>query len=80
MRATFFITTVLCGLAAAKRGCRKDPEKGMGWYWIVSGDTLDSIAADFGDTAQAIADRNNIPNKDSIQAWTNIKVKCPTNV
>lgn len=80
MRTTFFLTTVLCGLAAAKRGCKNDAEKGMGWYWVVLGDTLDEIAADFGETAQDIATRNGIANKDSIRAWTSIKVKCSTNV
>lgn len=77
MRATFFAFAVLGGLAAAKRGCRHDHQHpGWGWYWVVEGDTLESIAADFGDIDQAIADRNGLKNKDFVPAWFTIVVKC----
>ncbi|KAG5954134.1 hypothetical protein E4U57_004789 [Claviceps arundinis] len=80
MRFSILAVAAFAGLAAAaqKRGCRRDPKHhGKGWYWIVRGDTLDSIAADFGQTAAAIAADNGIPNPDSIQAWTTIYVNCP---
>lgn len=78
MRATFFASAALCGLAAAKRGCRHDPKTpGMGWYWVVPYDTLDDIAADFGDTAQNIADRNHLRNKDFLPSYITIYVICP---
>ncbi|WDK16507.1 peptidase m23b [Colletotrichum graminicola] len=65
------------GMAAAKRGCRHDPaHPGQGWYYIVSGDDLNSIAADFGTTAAALAKTNNIANPDFISAGTTIVVPC----
>ncbi|KAG6068311.1 hypothetical protein E4U32_001095 [Claviceps aff. humidiphila group G2b] len=78
MRFSVLAVAAFAGIAAAKRGCRRDPKHhGKGWYWIVEGDTLDSIAADFGQTSAVIAADNNIPNPDFIKAWTTIYVDCP---
>ncbi|KAL2880348.1 hypothetical protein SGCOL_004401 [Colletotrichum sp. CLE4] len=66
------------GMVAAKRDCRRDrSHPGRGWYWIVEGDTLNEIAADFSSTANIIAAMNGIPNPDSIPAWKTIVVPCP---
>ncbi|TKW55375.1 hypothetical protein CTA1_4096 [Colletotrichum tanaceti] len=74
--------TALAGMSAAaavpkpKRGCRKG-DNGLGWYYIVPGDTLNEIAADFSTTAQTINDLNDvITNPDSIPSRTTIVVPC----
>ncbi|KAG5967707.1 hypothetical protein E4U56_000688 [Claviceps arundinis] len=79
MRFSALAVAAFAGIAlAAKRGCRHDPKNpGMGWYWTVRGDDLNSIARDFGDDAQAIADRNGLANKDFLPSWITIYVKCP---
>ncbi|KAG5952002.1 hypothetical protein E4U58_000959 [Claviceps cyperi] len=77
MRFSALAVAVFAGIAAAKRGCRHDPKHpGKGWYWIVAGDTLGDIAADFGQTVPDLARENNIPNPDFIKAWTTIVVNC----
>ncbi|KAK1563992.1 uncharacterized protein LY79DRAFT_573819 [Colletotrichum navitas] len=66
------------GMAAAKRGCRPDPANpGQGFYLIVQGDVLKSIAADFGTTVDELAKTNNIPQPDFIKTGTTIVVPCP---
>ncbi|KAG6113120.1 hypothetical protein E4U13_003979 [Claviceps humidiphila] len=78
MRFSALAVATFAGIAVAKRGCRHDPKHpGMGWYWTVRGDDLDPVAADFGDDAQAIADRNGLKNKDFLPAGITIYVKCP---
>ncbi|KAK2041072.1 hypothetical protein LZ31DRAFT_597530 [Colletotrichum somersetense] len=63
----------IAGMAAAKRGCLPDPaHPGQGWYQIVEGDDLNSIAADFGTTAADLAKINNIPSPDFIAKNTTI--------
>ncbi|GJC86173.1 spore germination protein YaaH [Colletotrichum liriopes] len=79
MRSTSILVALaaLTGMAAAKRDCRRDrANPGKGWYWIVQGDTLNSIATDFGTTADEIAKLNGIPNPDSIPSWVTIVVPC----
>ncbi|OLN85693.1 hypothetical protein CCHL11_08272 [Colletotrichum chlorophyti] len=74
-----FALAALAGLAEATRGCRHDRKHpGLGWYWIVKGDTLDPIASDFGTTSDHLVALNPhvIHNKDSIPAWTTIVVPC----
>ncbi|KAL1870201.1 hypothetical protein Daus18300_005265 [Diaporthe australafricana] len=65
-----FITISILALVAsavAKRGCRHDPNnEGSGWYQVVSGDTLNDIAADFGSDADTLAAASGIANKDVI--------------
>ncbi|KZL80603.1 peptidase m23b [Colletotrichum incanum] len=80
MRSTSILVALaaLAGMTAAKRGCRKDrANPGKGWYWIVQGDTLNEIAADFGTNAVDLAKDNGIPNPDSIPSWVTIVVPCP---
>ncbi|KAG5991706.1 hypothetical protein E4U52_003415 [Claviceps spartinae] len=78
MRFATLAVAAFAGIAVAKRGCKRDPKHhGKGWYWIVQGDELDSIAADFGQTADEIARDNGIPDKNSIKSWTTIYVNCP---
>ncbi|KAG6042625.1 hypothetical protein E4U17_001339 [Claviceps sp. LM77 group G4] len=78
MRFTTLVVAALAGTAVAKRGCRRDPKHhGKGWYYIVLGDDLDSIAADFGQTSDEIAFDNGIKDKNFIKAGTTIVVKCP---
>ncbi|OLN88128.1 hypothetical protein CCHL11_00327 [Colletotrichum chlorophyti] len=78
MRSSVILSlAALAGLAVAKRDCRRDKANpGKGWYWIVSGDTLNSIASDFDTTADELAKLNSIPDKDFIEAWTTIVVPC----
>ncbi|KAI7784188.1 carbohydrate-binding module family 50 protein [Diaporthe eres] len=76
-----FITLSLLALAAtavAKRGCAHDPNnEGSGWYQVVSGDTLNDIAADFGSDADTLAAASGIANKDVIFPGDIITVPCP---
>ncbi|KAK2033488.1 hypothetical protein LX32DRAFT_635184 [Colletotrichum zoysiae] len=68
----------IAGMAAAKRGCLADKaHPGQGWYQIVEGDDLNSIAADFGTTADALAKTNNIADPNFIKQNTTIVVPCP---
>ncbi|TQN69491.1 Cortical fragment-lytic enzyme [Colletotrichum shisoi] len=80
MRSTSILVALaaLAGMTAAKRDCKRDKANpGLGWYWIVSGDTLNAIASDLGTTVQKIVDLNDfIKNPDSIPAWTTIVVPC----
>ncbi|KAG5984976.1 hypothetical protein E4U55_002383 [Claviceps digitariae] len=77
MRFSVLALTAFAGLSVAKRGCRHDPKHpGWGWYWIVRGDDLDSIAADFGQSSDEIAKMNHIAIKDSIPSWHTIYVRC----
>ncbi|KAF3801903.1 hypothetical protein GCG54_00015125 [Colletotrichum gloeosporioides] len=72
-----YAVAALAGLSEAKRGCRHDKANpGMGWYYIVSGDTLNDIAADFSTTATHLAEINGIANPDSIPADKTIVVPC----
>ncbi|KAJ0372267.1 hypothetical protein COL26b_009189 [Colletotrichum chrysophilum] len=72
-----YAVAALAGLSEAKRGCRHDTANpGMGWYYIVSGDTLNDIAADFSTTAAHLAELNGIANPDSIPADKTIVVPC----
>ncbi|KAG6019832.1 hypothetical protein E4U40_006640 [Claviceps sp. LM458 group G5] len=82
MRISAIVVAAFAGIAVAKRGCRhdhrQDPKhKGMGWYYVVEGDDLDPVAADFGDTADAIAQRNGLKDKNFVPAGMTIYVKCP---
>ncbi|KAG6124374.1 hypothetical protein E4U24_006380 [Claviceps purpurea] len=78
MRFSTLAVAAFAGIAVAKRGCRRDPNHhGKGWYWIVLGDELDSIAADFGQTADEIARDNGIKDKNFIPAHKTIYVNCP---
>ncbi|KAK1987770.1 hypothetical protein LZ30DRAFT_701436 [Colletotrichum cereale] len=62
---------------AAKRGCRRDPANpGKGFYYVVLGDEVNSIAVDFGTTADEIAKLNGLANPDFIAADTTIVVPC----
>ncbi|KAK2063318.1 hypothetical protein LY76DRAFT_224734 [Colletotrichum caudatum] len=73
-----FSLAAIAGMAAAKRGCLADQANpGQGWYQIVEGDDLDSIAADFGTTAADLAKTNNIQNPNFIVKNTTIVVPCP---
>ncbi|KAG5951405.1 hypothetical protein E4U53_003190 [Claviceps sorghi] len=81
MRFSVIALTAFAGLSAAKRGCRRDRNHpGKGWYWVVRGDTLDSIAADFGEPSAQIFNDNpqafqqNDPN--SLKSWVTIYVDC----
>lgn len=72
-----YAVAALAGLCEATRGCRHDKANpGMGWYYIVSGDTLNAIAADFSTTAAHLAELNGIANPDSIPAGKTIVVPC----
>ncbi|KAG5915979.1 hypothetical protein E4U61_004082, partial [Claviceps capensis] len=80
MRFTALAVTAFAALAAAKRGCRHDHKNpGYGWYWVVQGDSLNAIAKDLGDNAQAIQDRNiaKIPDVYRMSYGFTIYVKCP---
>ncbi|KAG6006857.1 hypothetical protein E4U21_006664 [Claviceps maximensis] len=73
MRFSIIALTAFAGLSVAKRGCRHDPKNpGWGWYWVVQGDTLGDIGADFGQPYQQIAEMNHIPDPNSIPSWFTI--------
>ncbi|KKY30016.1 putative carbohydrate-binding module family 50 protein [Diaporthe ampelina] len=75
-----FITLSVLALAAtavAKRGCAPDPNNaGSGWYQVVTGDTLNDIAADFGTDADTLAAASDIANKDLIFPGDIVTVPC----
>ncbi|KAG6288635.1 hypothetical protein E4U09_005431 [Claviceps aff. purpurea] len=78
MRFSTLAVAAFAGIAVAKRGCRRDPKNhGKGWYWVVLGDDLDSIAADFGQTADQIAHDNGLKDKNFIKAHSTLYVNCP---
>ncbi|GKT47657.1 uncharacterized protein ColSpa_07838 [Colletotrichum spaethianum] len=79
MRSTsiFLAFAAFTGMAASKRGCKHDETNpGWGWYWVVVGDSLNAIAADFNTTAVELAKTNNITNPDFLPAWVTIVVPC----
>ncbi|KAG5922034.1 hypothetical protein E4U42_005626 [Claviceps africana] len=82
MRFSLLALTAFAGLSAAKRGCRHDKNNpGWGWYFVVQGDDLNSIAADFNEPATQIFGNNKgafvKDNMDSLKSWVTIYVKCP---
>ncbi|OHE98362.1 hypothetical protein CORC01_06358 [Colletotrichum orchidophilum] len=71
------LSAVGMATAAVRRTCRHDrANPGRGWYYIVEGDDLNHIAADFDTTAAFIGKLNGITNLDFIPAWTTIIVPC----
>ncbi|KDN64839.1 hypothetical protein CSUB01_06942 [Colletotrichum sublineola] len=79
MRTTSLLISfaAFAGMAAAKRGCAPDSNKpGFGFYRVVQGDDLNSIAADFDTTSAALAQSNSLQTADFIQQGQILEVPC----
>ncbi|KAG6013701.1 hypothetical protein E4U54_006419 [Claviceps lovelessii] len=78
MRFSVIALAAFAGLSAAEvKTCRHDHKNpGLGWYWVLPGDTVDALAANFHTTRDVIVQLNGLQNADFIQKYTTIIVPC----
>ncbi|KAG6010145.1 hypothetical protein E4U43_008627 [Claviceps pusilla] len=78
MRFSAIALAAFVGLSAAQvKTCRHDRQHpGLGWYWVLPGETVDQIAGYFHTTRDEIVGLNRLKNADYIQKYTTIVVPC----